>query len=364
MLNLSKNIPFLKKSWAIIVVGENKATTSEAIFRVLRKYLRTKKIKEKPSILSSAGVEVLVFEAQELTEAEKLIKKTRNPILIVTALGDIPPDHDFFASDLNKAIPIIKLAGVMPPFGYLVLNFDDETVRDIKSKTSAWTFTFGFQDNADFRATDVKLNGGTNFKINHRGNTVPVWLNGIFGKEQIYSALAASVVGEILKINLVKISEGLKEYKSLPGKMRMIKGIDNTWILDDSESATAFSMIEALDILKELRTENFSDFKTGKKIAVLGDVIGIGKYTIEAHETIGEKVVESADLLFTIGPRAKFIASGAFEKGMSQEKIFQFDTVEKAIQSLREKIKKGDLVLVDGSKEMQMQKIIEALESR
>lgn len=363
--NLSKDIPFLEKPWSIIVIGENRATTSEAIFRVLGEYLKTKKIRQRPFIFGRIGIKVLVFEIEDPLQAEKLIKKTttKPPILVVTSLGDIPPDVDFFASDLDKAKPIIKLVRSLPSFGYLVLNFDDETVRDIKNKTSAHVFTFGFQEGADFLATDIKLDGGSNFKINYKGNTVPVWLNGIFGKEQIYSVLAASVVAEVLKINLVKVSEGLKKYKSLPGKMRMIKGLNSSWILDDSESATAFSMIEGLKILKELRIEKFSDLSSGRKIAVLGDVIGIGKYTVEAHETIGEKVAETADLLVCVGPRAKFIAQGAISKGMPKQKIYEFYNSEESADFLRKELRKGDLVLIDGSQEMKMEAIVNQLKT-
>ena len=163
-------------------------------------------------------------------------------------------------------------------------------------------------------------------------------------------------MGIVLDLNLVEISQGLKNYQSLPGKMRLIKGIKNSWILDDSESATVFSMVEAIEILGEVQ-----EFK--RKIAVLGDVVGIGKYTIEAHEAIGERVAKNANLLFTFGQRAKFIAQGAIQKGMALEKIFQFDTAEEGKIRLQDEIKEGDLILVDGSKEMEMGKIVEEIKS-
>jgi len=86
-----------------------------------------------------------------------------------------------------------------------------------------------------------------------------------------------------MDFNSIKVSEALKSYSSVPGKMRLIKGIKNSLILDDCKSSTALSMIEAIEILGKIPVE-------GRKIAVLGDIIGIGKYTIEAHETIGENI--------------------------------------------------------------------------
>ena len=332
-----------KKPKVIIVTGEGRSCAKEAIYQVLVQYFKV-------------GNEILLFET-DLKEIEKfkfLVNKSSLLVLLATHVGDIPFDKDFFAGEKEKTIEIGKLAKSIPAQNFLVLNFDDETVREIKDETNLGELTFGFQEGADFRATDVKLNHGTNFKINYKGSIVPVWLEGLFGKEQIYAALAAVAAGTIFDLNLVEISQALKNYHSLPGKMRLIEGIKNSEILDDSESATPFSMIEAVEIFGKIQ-----GFK--RKIAVLGDVMGIGKYTIEAHETIGERVVRNSDLLFTIGPRARFIAEGAKNKGFPLEKIFQFDTIDEAKLKLKEEIKEGDLILVDGSKEMKMGKIVEEL---
>jgi len=336
----------IKKPKIVIVVGNGRACAKEVIFQILKNYFKV-------------GKEIFIFEtdlknASEFAKFNFLVKNSSLPILAVTHFGDLPPDKDFFASDKEEIEPVKKLAKSMPSFGYLILNFDDETVREIKDETNLKEITFGFQERADFYASDIKINGGTNFKINYKGNVVPAWLNRTFGKEQIYSALAGVVVGTILDLNLVEISQSLKDYKSLPGKMRLTEGINNSVILDDSESATVFSMIEAIEILGKI--PNYQ-----RKIAVLGDVLGIGKYTIEAHEAIGERVAKNADLLFTIGQRAKFIAEGAKMKGMAVEKIFQFDSIKEGLLKLKNEIKERDLILIDGSKEMNMNEIVREL---
>ena len=340
---LSKIRFYLRKPKVVIVTGQGRSCAKEAIFQVLKPYFEI-------------GKNILLFEA-DLTDypvREKfkfLVRNSSLPILVVTHIGDIPPDKNFFAGEKDKTLEIRKLAKSLPPYGYLILNFDDETVREIKAETNLKEITFGFQEGADFRASDIHFNTGTNFKINYKGNLVPVWLEKLFGKEQIYSALAAACVGTIFDLNLVEISQALKNYHSLPGKMRLIEGIKGSKILDDSQSATVFSMAEAIEILGKIQ-----GFK--RKISVLGDIIGIGKYTIEAHEAIGERVAKNSDLLFTFGQRAKFIAQGAQEKGMPLDKIFQFDTIEEGLKKLKEEIKEGDLVLIDGSKEMAMAKIV------
>jgi len=343
MLNFISKIKILfQKPKVVVVVGNGRQTTREAIFQVLNQHFKV-------------GKEVLIFETnlESFDEIKFLIANSSLPVLVITHFGDIPPDKVFFAGERGDE-KIRALSKAMPARGYLVLNFDDETVREIKDETNLKETTFGFQENADFRATDIKLDTGTNFKVNYRGNIVPIWLDGLFGKEQIYAALATASVGSIFNLNLVAISQALKKYQSLPGKMRVIEGIKHSRILDDSQSATVSSMIEAIETLGIIPGYT-------RKVAVLGDVMGVGKYTIEAHEAIGERVAKKADLLFTFGSRAKFIAQGAQNKGMPLEKIFQFDIIDEGKLKLQDEIREGDLILVDGSKEMEMDKIVKEI---
>ncbi len=348
-MNIFKKLIFLfKRPPVILVTGKGRSCATQAISKALKSYSEKGKIKIFESDLS---------EPKEIEKFSFLLKKSQLPILVVTHIGDIPADKDFFAGDRGETLQIRKLAKILPDRAFLILNFDDETVREIENESLARSLTYGFQERADFRASDINLNlTGTNFKVNYEGNIVPFWLKNLFGKEQIYSALTAICLGVAKNINLVEISQALGSYKSLPGKMRLIGGIKDSSVLDDSENATLFSMIEGLEILGKIEVE-------GRKIAVLGDVLGIGKYTIEAHETIGEKVARVSGLLFTVGSRARFIAQGAKNKGMPEQNIFQFDNIEEAKKALQKEIKKGDLILIDGSKEMRMSEIVEEIKA-
>lgn len=328
----------LKRKPVIIITGNGRLLTKKVI----------------STILKQEDVFLVSVDDAKINKFEFFLRNSKLSILLVTHVGDIPLDEDFFAGEKEKIIQTLELAKRLSPRTFLVLNYDDETVREIDDLTNLKTLTFGFSERADFFVSDIKLNHGTNFKVNYKGNVVPFWLERTFGKEQIYCALAGIVVGTIFDKNLVEISQSLKEYETLPGKMRLMEGIKESWILDDTESATVFSMIEAIEILGKV-----PGFK--RKIAALGDVSGVGKYTIEAHERIGEIVKRNVDILFTFGPKAKFIGKGAFEKGMEESKVFSFDKIEDGIEKLKETIRSGDLVLVDGSKEMKMSEIVDKI---
>jgi len=212
-----------KKPRVIIVTGNGRQTAKEAISQVLKRYFRIDK-------------EILILEtdSKDQKKFKFLMKNSSLPILVVTHIGDIPFDKDynppttlpqaspFFAGEKKETTEIRKLAKILPTRGYLILNFDDETVREIKDETNLKELTFGLQEGADFRATDIKLNTGINFKINYKGNIVPVWLaptpigdrqtweRSLAVKEQIYSALSAAAVGIIFNLNLIEISQTFK----------------------------------------------------------------------------------------------------------------------------------------------------------
>jgi len=112
-----------------------------------------------------------------------------------------------FAADLEKTRLSFKEC--------LVYNFDKEGLRKIREKApETKLLTFGFQEGANFQASDLRQDGGTNFKINYQGKIVPVWLEGSPTREEIYSVLAASAIGVLLGLNLVEISQALKEAKT------------------------------------------------------------------------------------------------------------------------------------------------------
>ncbi|MBZ9573039.1 hypothetical protein KJA17_02575 [Patescibacteria group bacterium] len=354
MFNLFLKFIFLRKKPKVIVVGGVSSSLAvAAIFQVLKNFFKVKKIEEKVRFKDISKNDILIFDFSKLSPPKKFkfwLKNSSLPILAISSLGEIPPSEIIFASPRSPELE--NLAQFLPSFSYLILNFDDETVRSIGDKLNVNQITFGFDQGSDFQVIDLRINkNGTNFKLNFEGNILPIWLRNLFGKKNIYSVLAAVCVGYTLNLNLVRLSRNLKSYQGVEGEGKLIEGIKNSFLLDDSKNASPFSMNEMLGILGKIGKE-------GRKIAVLGDILGIGKYTIEAHEAIGEKVVQNADLLFTVGARAKFIAKGAREKGMEARTIFEFDETSRAEIALQKEIREGDLILIDGSTEMEMPDII------
>jgi len=201
MLNKFQNIIYsFKKPKIIFILSKEKNSFSETVFSVLKKYFEVKNIKNKIKISDLLNNRILILEPkiEELKNFGSLLKNIEAPILIINDIEEADSGSEKIIQDFSSS-------------SFLLFNSDNEKIRNLKEKIQSQNLSFGFEEGADFRATDVKTNGGTNFKINYKGNTVPFWLEKAGGREKIYPALAAAGVGEILKLNLLKVSEALKK---------------------------------------------------------------------------------------------------------------------------------------------------------
>lgn len=311
---------------------------------------------------------ILEYGADRPGDIEKLIKIVRPKIGVVTALGEMPVHVEYYSGPQEVAKEKAKLIQALPATGLAVLNHDDWTVFDMKDLCLAEVMTFGFDPHARVLASDVSyfidsgsnLSGGISFKLNHDNNVVPFRLSNALGKHQIYAALAATAVGLHFGMNLVEISRALEKMEFPEHRLKLVKGTKSSLIIDDTYNASPLSTHAALDTLKEFGDRVILKTGAGRKIAVLGDMRELGVFTEKAHRLIGNLVPERAEFLFTAGPAAKFIADSAFNQ-LPKENIMSFDLASEAGEWLKNFIQEGDIVLVKGSRAMEMEKIVELL---
>lgn len=298
---------------------------------------------------------ILEYGADKPGDIKNLLNIARPNISIITAVGDVPVHVEFYGSPEEVAREKGRLIEYLPVAGIAILNHDDKRVDAMKERTRAAVTTFGFGKGADIRITrfenraDGTRPSGIAFKLEYKGNSVPVRLDGVFGKSHAYAAAASAAVGISFGINLVQIAENLLEYRPAESRMQIRHGINDSWIIDDSYNASPLSMEIALDALGDLPAK--------RKIAILGDMLEIGKHTVQAHKEIGELAAKSCDVLITVGLRAKFIAEGAREAKFNKNKIFEFDDVKEAMIPIKQTIRKGDLVLVKASHGIELFKV-------
>ena len=349
---------------------------------------------------------VLEMAADHPGDIGYLTSLARPSIGVVTSVSSV--HLEFFKNLDNVAKEKSGIITGLPINGWAILNEDDERVREMRKKVKAKVLTFGFAKSADVRAEEIFIDQsftgqgrlqikGLNFKLSYAGTIMPAFLPGVLAKYHIYGALAAAAVGSALGMNLVDISEGLRDYQPSPGRMRLIQGIKFSSIIDDTYNSSPEAAKKALETLKEISPRPHSNVRlsiekgqkakplrsqtifrekltsewgrgklpVGRRWAVLGDMLELGRFTEPGHLEVGYKAAElGIDYLVTVGQRAKIIARGAKERGLNEDKIFSFDDTESAGKFLQEKIVKGDLILVKGSQGVRMEKIVKEIMAR
>ncbi|MBU6141980.1 UDP-N-acetylmuramoyl-tripeptide--D-alanyl-D-alanine ligase [Patescibacteria group bacterium] len=302
---------------------------------------------------------ILEYGIDKPGDMKYLLDIARPQIAVVTAIGQIPVHVEFFSGPEALAREKAKIVEGLPSTGFAVLNSDDEVVYDMRERTRAHVMGYGFNEGAEVRITNYEVRmddgvpAGISFKLNYGGSFVPVRLDGVFGRAQAYATAAAASIGIVFGLNLVKIAEAVHGFKAPAGRGRLIPGIKHTFLFDDAYNAAPLSMRAAVDTLEHLQAK--------RKVAILGDMLEIGKYTVEAHEEIGMLIPERFAVLVTVGPRAKFIAEAARRGGMPPKAVISFDTVEEAIPEMEHILKKGDLVLIKASHAIGLDKLVAAL---
>ncbi len=250
-----------------------------------------------------------------------------------------------------------------------ILNFDNELVKQAAKKTKSEIISYGFNSDCQLRAKEVnfifgdRIEGdkltGISYKLSYKNTTIPIYLPGVLGSPAVYASLAAAAIGLKYGMNLVEISQALKNFKAPTGRLNIIKGVKNTTIIDDTYNSSPQSCAVALEIASKI------ELPTGaRKYAVLGDMLELGSISEKSHLDIGKLVQKyKFDKLIVVGERSRDIARGAEKAGLGKDNIFHFNFSPEAGKFLQEQINESDLALVKGSQGIRMEKIVKEIMS-
>ena len=185
--------------------------------------------------------------------------------------------------------------------------------------------------------------------------TVPV--KGAVGRPQLLAPTAAIAVGLCMGMKAKDALAGAAGYEPPAGRGRLLAGKRDSLILDDSYNASPAAVREALASLQIAHNV----MPGSRRIAALGDMLELGRYSREEHERIGEEAAKKCDVLVTVGARSREAAEAAKEAGMAEDAVHAFDTSHEAASFLRDFIQPRDIILIKGSQSMRMERIGEAI---
>lgn len=357
-----------RKRFQPLVIGitgsVGKSTTKETVAAVLSRGFRT--LKSVASYNNEIGLPLTLLDLRPEHEVVVLEMGTYGPgeihLLTQIARPQIGVVTNVSHSHLERmgtleciAQAKSELPASLPEDGLALLNGDEPLVRGMAGVTRAPVRYFGTGADCHVRAVEVHSLGleGIAFTAETEGEQRPLRC-ALIGRHSVYSALPAVALGRRLGLSWEAIEAGLQD----PGaRLRLlpIAGPRGSLLIDDTYNASPFSCRAALELLAEL---------PGRHIAVLGDMLELGPYEESGHREVGRLAAPVVSLLVLLGPRSRWIADGAVAQGFPEDRIYSASDHEDAARWLLEWLQPGDVVLVKGSRAMEMERVIDALRRR
>lgn len=312
-------------------------------------------------ILPNHYPKLLVLEvgADRPGDLAKILKIAAPDAVVVTALPEIPVHVEAYASPEAVRDEEFAPAYALPAGAPLIISADDEHARRYAARVNAQVFTFGFAENAGVRVEGVKTLqehgrvSGVEAALAAGEERYAYSVVGALGRTQFLAPAAAVAVARALGYGAEDAIAGLARYAPPPGRLRVFAGKNGSLLIDDSYNSSPPAVEEALAALSSAGGE--------RRIAALGDMLELGRYSVAEHERIGALVPKHADILVAVGIRARKIAEAAQTAGMAGENVHVFDDSREAAGALSMLVREGDAVLSKGSQGMRMERVSEAL---
>ncbi|MCL5795864.1 MAG: Mur ligase family protein [Patescibacteria group bacterium] len=255
--------------------------------------------------LAHSSILILEYAADKPGDIEYLLTIAKPKIAVITAIG--AAHTQFFKSIDNVAKEKRYLIESLPKDGMGIIGKNNPYNKIIATKSQAKISNFDDQSLEPYKEI-------------------------------------AKLIGKIYHLSEKEMNKALENYQSLSGRSNIIKGIKNTTIIDDTYNANPLSMKLAFKKIKNLKLK----IKNSRTIIVLGDMRELGDLSGNAHAEIYHQAKEIADILITVGPEFKKI---------SEENNFK-DSFE-AGYYLLSKLENRDIILVKGSRAMEMERVVE-----
>jgi UDP-N-acetylmuramoyl-tripeptide--D-alanyl-D-alanine ligase len=382
-----------KKTFVIAITGSvGKTSTKEAIKVLLEDFFPGEVFSSFGNMNDEIGMPMAILGFDYLPtktewprifwEAKKKLKNNNFPKYLVLEMGvDRPGGIEYLTKIVQPDIAIVTavapahleqfktldavleekmtLLKKLTAAGYAIFNSDDERLNKYSTGIKSKKISYGLSQEADVSAKIIKSDlSGSLVEFRSKDMKKQVKSN-LIGEHLLYPLLAALSVSRALQLDFDRSVNVIKKVPTLAGRMRVIKGIKETTLIDDSYNANPSSMTAALKTLANLD-------HLGRKVAILGNMNELGEVSEKAHRMIARVAGRICDLLVFIGPNAKIMQESVELLKSSErtrgQKIVIFEMVSRAVISIDELIEKNDLILIKASQnKMRFEKIVEAL---
>ncbi|NOZ57349.1 MAG: UDP-N-acetylmuramoyl-tripeptide--D-alanyl-D-alanine ligase [Calditrichaeota bacterium] len=280
-------------------------------------------------------------------------------VAVVTNVGEAHMVR--FGSVQQTAEAKAQLIANLRPEGTAVLNKDNEFTSQmgtVAESKGARAVKFGVSSRADVWAADIEHLGpdGTRFRVvSEIGDSVDLHMP-IYSLGDVYNALAAVTVAQIVGVPSAAIKDALENDFSLPSGRGRLLDLGRIRLIDDTYDANPQSLVKTSATLV-----NFARYSR-RLVMVLGEMDQVGENTAERHRMSGHYLAKMPiDVIVCVGDGARPLAEGATAGAGVHKAVLWFDSLEEASDVLRSLIRDGDTVLVEGSAKLNMATLIEDL---
>ena len=188
-------------------------------------------------------------------------------------------------------------------------------------------------------------------KLAQRSKAKIVWF-AAKGNPLEQNAQAAKAVCKCLNISSAKITQGIKNYKGLEHRLKIIHHQSGAVILDDSYNSNPQAVLATINVFNKLAGKN-------QKIAILGDMLELGAYEEEGHRLVGKKAAESNfNCVIGVGRAVKLLIDEV-NKSSPKTKTILFPTVNNVSKEIRQFLRPGTSILIKGSRSIGLDKLVD-----
>jgi UDP-N-acetylmuramoyl-tripeptide--D-alanyl-D-alanine ligase len=308
------------------------------------------------SLAKDRGYDLAVLEMGMSTPMNEIARLCRiTPPDVAVVLNVLPVHVEHLGSIENVAKAKAEIVEGMKPGGTAVLNADDERVTAMRALSKGPTITFGLSNAADVRAEDVSFErfGETRFTLCAFGEKAVVSF-GLNGKHNILNALAAAAVGVTFDMPVAEIAASLSSVGPPPQRGEVLHFAEGFTVINDSYNSNPAALLSMVDTLVE------GSSRTARKIVVAGEMLELGENAAAIHAETGEQIAAAGiDLLIGVRGLANELVDGAAKAGFANAE-FAMDS-KAAAERIASIVRKGDVVLVKGSRGVRTELVVEKL---
>jgi UDP-N-acetylmuramoyl-tripeptide--D-alanyl-D-alanine ligase len=303
---------------------------------------------------------VLEIGMNHAGEIAPLSEMARPHVVLITT---VEPVHlGFFPSVEAIAEAKAEIFTGLVPGGGAVLPRDNPHfpfLRERASSIGAKIATFGYHNEADFRALQVDLGPKGSSVIAGQGTQRFPYRLGAPGEHYVRNSLAVLATLNALGADAMRCLPGLARVAAPIGRgaRTLLDAPDGQILLiDESYNANPASVRAALAAMATTPREAFA-----RRIAVLGDMLELGEAAPELHRALKEAVEASGvDLVLACGPMMRHL----FDDLTRTRQGAWAPSSTELVPLLLEAVRAGDAVMIKGSLGTRMAPLVEAMVAR